>query len=139
MTIMQEYIAVTEREAMRLDPFGGALDVAGLAKHHVSIDLEGGAHEEHLQHLEAQKKALETVVAKYPLLQQGLKEGWAEIRLHNGDLGIHYNGQRSVSAGAGEADAEVEKKRAADHRNRRTFAKAADPVDDAELSDPSGF
>jgi hypothetical protein len=146
VTIMQDYAAVMDREARERDPFGGALFDVDLAKH-TSIDLVDGKHEEELQHLDAQKKALETVVGKYPLLQQGLAEGWAEIRVKNGDLGIHYNGQRSVSAGAAETD--VEKKRTAevignhfsvdDHRTRRTFAKAADPVDGEELRDSAGF
>jgi len=146
MTIMQDYIAVSDREARELDPFGGALDFAGLAKHHVAIDLEGSAHEEEFNRLEAQKNALGTVIAKYPLLQQGLKEGWAEIRVRNGDLGIFYNSQRSVSA----SETDVEKKRAAavignhfsvdDHRTRRTFAKTAPPlVDGEDLRDSAGL
>lgn len=87
-----------ENGTMRVSVSGGRTSVEVVSRHfgkaHVPINLEDPSkHEEEFEKLEAQKQIIDAQIAKYPILQQAIEEGWATVRYDHqqGGLGIHVS------------------------------------------------
>jgi hypothetical protein len=115
-------------------------------KMHVPINVEDPSnHEEEFEKLEAQKQIIDAQIAKYPILQQAIDEGWATVKYdhHQGGLGICVNtAVRSVGVTKLDGLGEIAK---TDFRAESWFSSASTPqnnrgcVDDKPLSDSIGF